>query len=113
MTFSRPCRVRVRLLAATLVYAAAVASSSAQIPGLPSLTGQKDAAPSATPAPPPAESKSRVDRLIDEFHADRERALPRPPEGITDAEAAKERDVLLTLIHLNERRSYAEEESRG
>jgi small-conductance mechanosensitive channel len=83
-----------------------LASAWAQIPGLPSFTGQKDAAS----APPPSESKSRIDRLIEDFRADRERALPRPPEGITDADMAKERDVLLTLTHLNDRRSYAEGE---
>ena len=82
----------------------------AQIPGLPSLTGQKDAVPATSPSTSPPEAKSRVDRLVEEFRGNREQALPRPPEGITDVEVARERDVLLTLTHLNERLSYAEEE---
>ena len=110
MTFTMPCRAGARLLAATLLYGAALASSWAQIPGLPSFTGQKDSPPSASSTPLSSESKSRLDRLIEDFRADRERALPRPPEGITDAELARERDVLLTLTHLNDRRSYAEGE---
>ena len=110
MTFTMPCRAGAHLLAAALLYGAALASPLAQIPGLPPLIGQKDHA-SSTPAPVPAsEAKSRIDRLIDDFRADRERALPRPPEGITDVEMARERDVLLTLAHLNDRRSYAEAE---
>jgi small-conductance mechanosensitive channel len=110
MTFMMPCRAGVRLLATTLLYGGALASALAQIPGLPSFTGQKDAAPSASSTAPSSEAKSRIDRLVEDFRADRERALPRPPEGITDAEIAKERDVLLTLTHLNDRRSYAEGE---
>ena len=85
----------------------------AQIPGFPSFGTQK-AAPKTDATPAKAEAneaaKSRVEKLVEDFRADRDRPLPPPPEGITESEAALEREVLVTLSHLNDRREYTQGE---
>jgi hypothetical protein len=108
------------LRVASLLLLGAALAASAQIPGLPSF-GEKRTEPTA-PAKASgteqssainaesAESRSRVDRLVADFRADRDRPLPPAPEGITAAEAATERDVLTTLAHLHDRRTYTEGE---
>ena len=104
-------------VAATLLFGVAVAAS-AQIPGLPPLVEKRadNPAASTTGSEPPSgkaespETRSRVDQLIADFRANRDRPLPVPPEGVTGAEATTERDVLVTLAHLNDRRLYAEGE---
>ncbi|MET0682107.1 MAG: mechanosensitive ion channel domain-containing protein [Casimicrobiaceae bacterium] len=107
---SRPARAHGL---ATIVLLGVALAVSAQIPGLPPFGAQREGARTEQPAPPKPDSpeaKSRVDRLIADFRADRDRALPSPPEGVTDAEAALERDALITLGHLDDRRVYAEAE---
>ena len=108
-------RARASLGAFVTALALGVAHvASAQIPGLPSFGAQKSTPKSDDAAPGKAEpkeaTKSRVDKLIEDFRADRDRTLPPPPEGITESEAALERDVLVTLSHLNDRREYAQSE---
>ena len=79
------------MIPAALLLAALAAS--AQIPGLPPYGQNRPQAVPAQQAPQksdaPNEPISRVDRLIADFRADRDRPLPPPPEGITDAEASR------------------------
>ena len=79
-------------VATTLLFGVAVAAS-AQIPGLPPLVEKRadNPAASTTGSEPPSgkaespETRSRVDQLIADFRANRDRPLPVPPEGVTGA----------------------------
>jgi small-conductance mechanosensitive channel len=110
---ARGARESIAVIASALALCVACVAS-AQIPGLPSFGAQKSAPKADAAASAKAETKeiakSRVDKLVEDFRADRERALPPPPEGVTESEAALERDVLVTLSHLNDRREYAQSE---
>ncbi len=89
-------------------------AASAQIPGLPSFGSAKSApsaeAPISGKADAPAAEKSRVDKLLADLREDRDREPPLPPEGVTDAEVLAQKNALATLVHLYDRRAYAEAE---
>ena len=96
------------------VAAAAALAASAQIPGLPPLGQPRSKAVPAQPAPQkseaPNEPNSRVDKLLADVLADRDHQPPPPPEGVTDDEVLAQRNAIATLLHLYDRRIYAEGE---
>ncbi len=89
-------------------------AAAAQIPGLPSFGSSKSApraeAPAAAKPDAPDAEKSRVDKLLADLREDRDKEAPAPPEGITDSEVLAQKNALATLVHLYDRRTYAEAE---
>jgi small-conductance mechanosensitive channel len=99
---------------AAIALLGAALAASAQIPGLPSFGSSKSGPRSDVPATAkpdaPEPEKSRIDKLLADLREDRDREPPPPPEGITDSEALAQKNALATLVHLYDRRAYADAE---
>ena len=100
--------------ALAIALAAFAVAAPAQLPGLP---GSKPSPAASAPASaPPSESaadaRARVAKLVEAARAERDRALPAPPPGITPAEEESrfEAIAMLTYAYEGQLRAYAEAE---